>query len=416
MGAYDAFQKASVGGTSFQLDDYSVKDSAITRAGYGEIGRQIVVDGTGWVEAASPSAFVAALADVRSKFRVQGQDFRVYGLSELEEFSILAAQCAEGGPTIDFEQLSQMGLSPLRKRFSFLVRAQTVSSSSGGGGGVITVDPEKGYQQTTAKGPDGLRVVTRTGEFIAANAAETFLGTFVPNFTSIYPMPQWVIDRREFEHDSSQKSARYTLSARELRSPLPGGEATVNGEASLSRDIDDQGRMITNRSADLVLSTVDFQPVLDVIRASALAGGGKISRERMIVTFHKECRLTTSFDILSSAEGNGIVNWQQTIRYRPPDEVWAPMTYPGVKPALVLQPEQFGVLFQSGRVIGIGKQLLPPDPLFPETLAAERDISSSSVSATEIQTDWNYQMWVEKFDFDKIASLLQTPAALRVGS
>jgi hypothetical protein len=117
--------------------------------------------------------------------------------------------------------------------------------------------------------------VDRTGELLGVTAVEYFLQTLAPVLQEGIPAPS--LGRRDEYKDvgnsDGPKKVSYKLTARELKSPLPAVKAdvAVQGDATITREIDENNRRTNTYDFDLLVSG-DAIALAGQIRQAILTG------------------------------------------------------------------------------------------------------------------------------------------------
>ena len=244
--------RCTYGAGAFVLDDYDLKVDAVVKAGVGRTGTKIQVKGNGFVDAADADTFAAKLAAVAEAFGYDGQSFEILGLAGRSEVLVLAPLCQDGGPHVGFEIKS--GAGPLYKRVSFTLDAVTGAKQPNQPPNTPP-SPVDSYKVKTATGPDGLRVVTRSGEINGTGLAAAF-DQVLSDFQDAYAPPDWVVKFEvEYPHDLNKAKATYTLTARSwpTRPADAGQTSAVEGEVTTRKERDEQHRLTTVYEFDLLL-------------------------------------------------------------------------------------------------------------------------------------------------------------------
>src|SRR3954467_10797634 len=102
MGQFDSLYKCTLGGADFQLSKLKESNQSV-RDGGRETARSITLAGEGWLEGTSGADLATKIAALRTATNTRGQDFTVTGLGGATYLQVLAAQCLNGGPHVDFE-------------------------------------------------------------------------------------------------------------------------------------------------------------------------------------------------------------------------------------------------------------------------------------------------------------------------
>lgn len=391
MGEFDAILKCTYGGITvpMQLEDWSY-DSKVIDDGR---SRTLSISGRGWIEAATWADLATAAEAVAAEMELSGRDFKVWEGNVIAR-QILAAWCVDNGPHVDFQfEVGMTGPAGV-KFFTF-----TVTGKAQG-------DEDEQFRERITYRPDGLRTITRIG-YVSGTAVATFDALQVAPFMAAYPTTNWV-HSREVERNFAGDRLDYTLSAVELRTPLPGEPITVEGTGRITTDRSEQMRLTKTWEFDLLVNG-DYVAVLDLIRAEVAAGGTVvILRESVAVTRFSETRINASFVTLAGGNGNRLMDWSQRFRIVRGDEpVWGEHRYPGPDPVLVLEPKGVRRLVQTGSAVGAGGYPVPPDALFPGALLAAPEIEHAFLNEIERQTSWTYVMAI---DADPDVALLNRPA------
>jgi hypothetical protein len=281
MGQLDQLLRCTLGGSAFQLADYSYKEDPRVEGGVRQ-GSTITVEGRGWIQADTQSDLATALSAAAGSCRISGQDFEIIE-NNISTLKVLAATSVNGGPHVAFEIQEQSDDAALVKPFKFTVTADTL------GGLVLSTG---GYTTETSTAADDLRVVTRTGQYTGVFAGSFFLNSILPVFISQYPYPQWIVVH-DFTVDLSGTQLEYRITATEMLNPLPVGAAVRDGEGTFRQERDDQMRLVSTYDFDLLI-VGDPQPILDQLRQ--LAGDAtEIVRETAEITLYRETRLRAGY-------------------------------------------------------------------------------------------------------------------------
>lgn len=404
MGQFDSLLRCTLGGTHFQLEDYIASVDPIVRSGSGRVGLTKRVQGTGWIEATTAADFASRLDDAQSKLAISDEDFRVYGLNGTVEYQITAAECVDGGPHAGFELLGNLDESGCYRKIRFTVEGATAGTPNTGDGVSL-------YQERIDTAASGQRRVTRTGELNRANAVAYFDASILPPFRSNYPLPNYVVSfSREF--DERQQRLKYTLTADALATPLPqaSGVNVVDGVPNRSFSRDEQDRVTIRYDFDLILDSVNYQPVLDAIR-SPVSTMGLITRESASFDATKELRLRASFELLRG-DGTDLLAWKQSFDITDPRDIWRIVTHPASQAFLVKAAPGMRVLVQQGTAVGAEQWPAPATPAYADSLVAEPIVRFEYGNNIERITTWTYMMAVDDltpFDMTstKLAPLLR---------
>lgn len=380
MAAFDSILKASIGSTSFQLMDYSVRETPVTKDGLGQTGTKVTVQGDGWVEAADAASLTAAIAAMLAGFRIVGKNVTITGLGGAVEYQLLAASCVDGGPFVEIEiQLQQQRGEALVKPVRFTANGSTAPS----GGTTNLVDQFK--VETTTR-PDELRGITYSGEVLGPGAVGQYVDGILPALLAQYPDSDWTHSDK-FSTNAKQDKVDWQVTFVELAAPLPDAvDATaVDGEGTIRREGDEQMRLVTEIGFDLLVEG-DPTALLTSIRPTE----GVILKESSEITQFRERRLRASFTTLSGRDGNDLLNWEQTLEHEKEVTPLRVVTYPNGEPVFILDVQPAYVT-QRGRAIGAGQYPQAPEPFWPDQLVDRPKIIHTPLNAAEFQVEWMYR-------------------------
>jgi hypothetical protein len=397
MGAFDNLLQCTVGGTSFQLDNYSLTIAPIVVANIGRTGSQISVKGKGWIEAASADELASTTTTQADTFQISGAAFSVSGVGGATEYSLSPAQCLDGGPhfTLTIEEQTEA----LIKRINFEVSARTVL-------------PTTGYTLNVTTRPDGLMSVQQDGQISGDGST---VAAALSAFKAVYPPANWIISYKTTT-DSLGLHINYSFTAVQLLVPYPSidqSNAIVDGEAQVRRDRDEQYRISTTYDYDLLI-TGDYLQVVDDLRSLAMQDeenysssddGADDSQEAVVlkesvsVTIYKEARVRATFNFLRGGDGNKLLNWTQTIDFVDDQDIYQIQQYNGADAVLIQQPSTMQRILQSGQATGLGAFPMAPDPIIEDAYIEEPRITLVAVNSIECQTSWNFLMASDD-DFD----------------
>lgn len=386
MTEFPDLHACTLGSTSFQLQDFKLREDPIV-VGSVRVGSKIAIDGVGYMQADTPGGFATALAQTFASFRVSGQDFEIFGVGGVSLIKLTNATCRRGGPYVSFDMLEGVQTPALQRAFRFRVLADTIllpDATDDGTSATRSVDTR----------PDGLRVITWAGELTGDNVADRFAAV-VGDFRDTYAWPRWVTSHR-FDLNATGDVGGFQITGKELRGDLPvgpiGEAVAIDGDAVMRRGRDEQMRLTRVWDYDLLITGIDYQQVVDRLRANVQAIVGEttpILRESVQVTLISELRLRASFETLAGGDGNPLLNWTQSIRVVRPADVYSEVRYAGADPLLVREPAPVARLVQSGSAIGAGVWIMEPPPL-GDAYLAEPDVSYSLINGVERQTSWSY--------------------------
>lgn len=239
------------GTSQFNLTDYEVRAEAITAPNLGRLATRVRVEADGYVTGASPADLTTKLSAFYTDVQTDGRDFIITGLAGNAEFSLLAAQCLNGGPHLDFRVVRDRP-GPLIFPVKIIVNTEQLSSSQA----------LNSYRVTIQQRPDTLKIITFDGEVLWTDGPGFFFTNVLPIFQAAYPPPNWVI---QFEYQTVRADLatqfmgqlNYRVEARQLYGALPAtpGNAivAVDGTASKRIDVDEQQRKTTVYDFDLLV-------------------------------------------------------------------------------------------------------------------------------------------------------------------
>jgi hypothetical protein len=386
---YSQLLSCNYGTTALSVESYAVKESAIVQDGIGRTGTDVQVGIDAFLVAADQNDLLAKMVALDADLNTDGRDLLIFGLAGLPEFSLLAAQCQNGGPQIDFEILP--GPTALVKVIK--ITAHTTKLPTGKG-------QINQYKVSVRTRPDLLRTITWDGMVNYVDNATQFLTVIVPQFTTAYPLPNWV---HEYEYSTAQDGVQdklsYRISARENYAPLPDfkqiGNA-VDGQASQKIDRDEQMRKVTTWDFNLLVFAADPVAFVSQLRAQItvprLPGLPPriILRESLAFETIKENRLQASFTVLESADKSSVLlNFSQTMKVLSSHIVYEEKIYFGAAPVLVAVPQKLGRVTVSGSAIGAGRYMQSPGGAAFHYRPAPPETTYTEINAVEKQTSWN---------------------------
>jgi hypothetical protein len=395
MASLDSVLQCSMGSASMQLLDYQVRYEPIINAAAGlltgRIGTRLTVSGEGYIEETGTAAGdLAALWAVKAAFR-DGQNFTITGPGGVA-VSILAARCTAGGPHITLEIANGREV-----RFT-LTAEQGVVTGGIGSGQDLPVPPtaEDGSDDLTpfpfkvTVRPGGNRTISASGELRGPNTLNRFYLGVVGSFKAEYPPASWA-HGYEYEMAEGQDVLKYSLTAEEHVGGLPvaGSLVAVEGEGTRRTEIDEQNRVTETWDFSLALGAGDPQGMIDLLRRGVR---GTILRESAQVTLIKERRLIMSITTTRAADGSFLVSWMQRFSILKEKETYEEKRYPGCTPILVRKPTAMARVTQSGEAVGVDQWPQPPEPVLPESMLEQPEVSHEWSSRSERKTTWNYVM------------------------
>ena len=167
------------------------------------------------------------------------------------------------------------------------------------------------------------------------------------------------------------------------------GATGVDGEATIRVDRDEQFRKVTTTSFDLLL-TGDAMAMVTFLRPQPPV---IVLKETIDTTTFKENRLRYSYTVLAGADGNDLLDWAQTIESQTDENPLAIEEYPGALMAdFYIKPRSGHVYTQSGRAVGVGNYVSPPDPMIVGAYLEKPQLTYRRINQTEFETTWHYVM------------------------
>jgi hypothetical protein len=387
MAELDSLFKCTLGSSNFQLEDYSFKSEPVVKQDKGLVGRNITVNGEGWVQADDAGAFAAALQTTALAFEVSGQNFIITGLGGNVEVLIAAARCFDGGPHCGFEMLGQLSEEPLRKKFKFTLSASTVPGDP--------EDPEDAdsYSMSITTGPDGRRVIARKGNVTGPEALQTYLNITLPSMREAYPWPYWVLNS-QYEQSQSDQALKlsYTITVSENAGALFGDGLAMGVEGEMTTRVErDEAMRLVRTIAHDYLVTGDPYHLLTIIRPTT----GTILRESFEITSVAEIRLRASFTIIEGIAGSPLLDWQENISFEDNTaETVEGFEYVGTPPILVKGAQKLCRITHSGRAVGCGVYIRARAPFEGLALEAPPRVLYDLVNHIEHETRWEYRYLV----------------------
>ena len=369
-----------------QLSSYSYAETPIVEEGLGRTGTAIKADGLGFIDTADETALAAAVAALSTVTTVSGTPLSITTLGVVQH-QVLPPACVEGGPHVGFEVLEENS-SIHHREIKFSLNAKTI------GTGTLNV-----YKLRIVTLPDGRERAVQTGSLSGPNVQSIFVRLVLAAFYRLYP-PGLFVTTSDVEYPaggngvSSGVQCRYTLTAVELASQLPAGgvgEGIVDGTARVRAERDEQQRLITSYDYDLALSTANWSQIYTQLRPTA-SNNAQIVRESSSFTSVRELRLQASFQVLSSAENSGLLNYRRSVTLTQGD-TYEEIAYAGIKPIAIQKPTTFPRVRDEGSATGIGAFPQAPDALL-DVDEQPQSVTLTDVSEAEKQTTWNYQQMV----------------------
>lgn len=387
MGAYDTILACSVGGAGLQATGYNyvvkpeLRDNEVASL-------DVTLDVEGYIEGSTPSDLAAKVEAFVGAARAGGVNVTLTGVGGVAEQSIVAARCLDGGPAIEVKVGE--GISPLQRRVSLKATAKE------GAGDEVTIAEQTWHafesrKVATETRPDGLRRVTISGELKGPNVEAVYAQAVLPRDQSAFPWPSWVLSSRRREVNTAGDRMTYSLSADEmsdadrLREAAGGVARMEDVSQGERRDRDERGRLVTTYAWD-ALVTGDPRALEPVIRPAV----GAILRESFEVGRGRERRIRASYTVLTSAAGNDLVEWEQTVEWMQETAAARPVTYDGIGVKLIYVEAQYYTLRVSGRAVGLGRFPIEPAPprVGAYVLTAPPVVRHRKINDYEYETTW----------------------------
>jgi len=259
MATFDNLFKCSLGGETFQLADYTFKIEPIVDAKVGRTGTKLELTGEGWVEVTDASTWSAALGAASEAFQIDGVDVVIVGPNSQVEAAIYAGTCLLGGPNITLEVLKQSGGAALVKNLRFTAKGECNANQS--------KQPEVTLKTKIATRPDGLTIVTITGEIKGQGSSDYMTAVLLPQFQAQYPAAQYVTNY-EYTSNAGGDDVTFEATFAQLAEPYPpagAGNTIVDGDTTTRTERDEQHRLVNTTSYDL-LFTGDPGALVDALR------------------------------------------------------------------------------------------------------------------------------------------------------
>lgn len=389
MADTDSMLKCSVGGSAFRLVDYAYSEKPML----GEVGRmgtEITLSGKGEISAATQTLLSAAIATLLAAMRTSGQDWTITALGGVTEIQVLSAMCLDGGPHCSVDLVENLDGASLVRNVEFELTAKTTVDGSAQGTGSGEKN-SNAYNQTTKETPDDLRNVTIRGQ-IAGPASRTYFDTtVVPFFDGKFAANKWVKKEVSYQAKPADDFADYQIVYGELVEvfPLAGGIGQiVDGEATQTKERDEQGRLVRRVTFDFLLDGPNADQVMNKMRAMLLPAVA--IRERYAVTTHQEIRLQGELEVLAAANADNCLGWEQSLAIKTAAQAWEAMNFPGVYTLLISTDPQPMLIVQSGSAVGLQKWVKEPAPIWPDNLHEQPDIAFECANDFEWTTRWRY--------------------------
>jgi hypothetical protein len=380
------------GSAGFMLDDFSFAEEPAIRDGLGRINTHFRIEGKGFFDADTPDDLITKEQAIVAAMRVDGQNFQITTLGGAVEYSILAANCMDGGPFCKFK--IDNGNGPLMKRITFTLSGPTTSAQAN--------EPRDQFRLHSSITPDRRLILQRVGIIAGVGSAELFQLETLAAFQAAFAAPNWIVN---FKYDTSADAGgslvNYTLSAEQTSAPMAYGLATGlsylarDGETTTRFDADEQFREVFVYDLDYLI-TGSASAFHQAMRAQIVAANGGdpsvIMRESFSATSVKGVRVKSSFTILASANNDGLIFWSQTVTWVPDQPQYDEVTFIGADPIAALKPTTFGRIRQSGRAVGMASFGFPQEPAqigdMPTRLP---EITYEELNEFESQTTWSFE-------------------------
>lgn len=400
--------RCTLGGADFQLEDFTFEGRPVVNNGV-RTGTQVVLRGQGWLEAGDAAGLAAAITAAMGSCEVSGEDFEAFGPGSVSLLKLPAATCLNGGPHVAFKVEGGLQDAGLARHFSFELAAETIQISGGGGD-----ETTPAYGLTLETAPDGLRVVTWTGDITAAagDAYEQFT-TLLEDFAKAYALPLWVVSHR-FEQNVAGDRGRFTVRAVESAEPLPAAgseDFAVDGTGSSRLARDEQMRMTLVLDYDLAFRG-DVDKLVTILRPQEWP----VLSETVERTRFPHPRVRASFVTLTGGNGNALMNWDARLDYTAPGVgIYEERRYSGLPPVLVLSEQSVGRLVFSGSLVGAGVYIDPPQPPAGLALLERPRRVWAEPNGIERRTEWSYVLAIapgDKVKPEDVVKLLARPTKI----
>jgi hypothetical protein len=309
---------------------------------------------------------------------------------------LLASDCYDGGPHVGIEVLGKEGggFRRIRATVSGKAKLSTLVSD---------------YRLRTTTKVDGLHTIEQSGSIIEP-VPGTYFPTLLTAFQSAYNASNYIVTYEVGNPVGLQQrsggattaltdsTCSYRISAVQLASPLPtGGSVTVvDGEVTLRTDRDEQQRLTTVYDYSLQLKVTGSPSYGSLV--TALTPSGSIIKQKVDFSSIKAWKLNVSFTVLSSNDGDGLLEFAQTISVKTAATTYEQYTYAGISPIAVARPAVFARISQSGSMMGLGDFLAAPGPVIAYH-ADQPEFTYVDVSNYEKRTEWKYNL----LDVDGVA-------------
>ena len=378
----------TVGANSFACIKYSSSSKPIMSSGaiVVPIGSELVIEGEIEVVGETRQLLADAVMLATTALSAIGQNVVVKSLGVVEA-QILAAWCLSFGPRLEYKVLEQTIVGA--RRITFTATGDTAENAGGGGGAA-----DKASQVTAATSSAQLNSISKTGTLTDSAGTLGQIATIEAAFRAQYALPYWSVSKN-IQTDVGAKRVSYTFAAKEMSSALPaaGGIKSVDGTITISTEIDvRRSRKTKTFTYDL---TCDAYPMALADSLRPATGTGEwLTRDSVSITDLPQWRLAATWVIESGSEGDVLTDWQhqwdqdgmaganqQTIRE---------IAFPGGDAILVYGPKPVYRYVQRGKAVGVGKYILPPQPMYGDYLESPPKVSFNRANIIDRETTWEY--------------------------
>lgn len=391
MGDFPNIIAANYGTSAFSVESCELTEEPIMKKDQGRVGIRLACKVNGYISADTPADLTTRLAAAYADLLVAGRDFTVTGINGAPLLTILAADCLDGGPYVKYRMTQS---SPLTQDFEFVVLADQPPPDNHS-----PTDPSNKYKVDTKVRPDGLTIVTWTGEIAGQNTPAYFFNTIVPAGINAFPSPNWVTEwSYSNSTDANQSHLQYTFTATQMAAPLPRppGAVSVQGEETIRTEVDEQLRKTVVYEYDLLLyPDGDWGSAVKTLRGNAEAALGlTVYRETATVTQVREIRLKATFSFLTTGGDNPLIAWEQSIESEGSEQTYEIKRYIGADPVAVEQPSNVNILVQSGSATAVAKFVRAPSPRYLTLVEPPKITYRNTGDETTYRTTWAYRMYV----------------------
>lgn len=372
----------TVGGTAFQLTEYSKSAEGLFDAANNRVGTRVSFECKGEIAVSDATALAAALAAFQTSASGDNVDFSITGFSVLKE-QLLAADCIEG-PRVRFAYEGDQGHNYQQVRFT-VEGVRKVDPNSDG----ILSDLAKVSTRTNL---EGLAVVVLSGQVQTVGGATLASTQALTHNTTRQSGWQQTF---AYDRDELDRVCTYQLTQTQLLAEYPTGGAennrVVDGERTVSSAYDEHNRAMTRYSYSYVGPYAETY-VND--RHTALRAAGGLVRASISVTGHKTAQATGEFEVIA-ARGSGVLELEERISHARSAPSLREQRYPGTTPLIVDDSTPGWVYEQSGRAVGL--RVYPAAPAYafldgqgaPSNLASKETILNRP-NDQEFETSWRF--------------------------